>query len=47
MKDTTVTSLRMSREVLREAKKCALERGLKLGEFIESAIIHEIQRTQR
>ena len=44
MKDTTVTSIRISKEVLKEAKKTAIERNLKLGAFIESAIIHEIQR---
>jgi predicted DNA binding CopG/RHH family protein len=41
---TVVTSIRISREVLKEAKKQAIERGLKLGKFIESAILHEQQR---
>jgi hypothetical protein len=41
---TMVTSIRISKEVLKEAKKQALERNLKLGKFIESAILHELQR---
>lgn len=41
---TIVTSIRISKEVLKEAKKQSLERGLKLGKFIESAILHELQR---
>jgi predicted DNA binding CopG/RHH family protein len=47
MNDTTVTSIRISKEILKEGKKTALERGMGLGKFIESAILHEIQKNHR
>jgi hypothetical protein len=47
MKNTTVTSIRVNSEIWKEAKKCALELDLNIGKFIESAIIHEVQRTKR
>ena len=39
--------IRINPEVWKEAKKYALELDLKVGKFIESAILHEIQRGQR
>jgi len=47
MENTTVTSLRISEEVWKEAKKCSLEHDLTLRKFVESAIIHELQRIKR
>lgn len=41
---TTVTSIRIKPEILKDAKIAALERGLSVGKFIETAILHELQR---
>lgn len=47
MKEDIVTSMRISKEIWSEAKKCALERDLNIREFVESAILHEIQNNRR
>jgi len=47
MKKTIVTSIRLDEEIWKEAKRHALELDLKVGKFVESAIIHEIQRIKR
>jgi predicted HicB family RNase H-like nuclease len=39
-----VTSIRINPEILKDAKLEAINRGLKLGKFIETAILHELQR---
>ena len=44
MEKTIVTSLRIKEEILHEAKEKALKLKMKLGAFIESAILHEIMR---
>jgi hypothetical protein len=47
MSDTIVTSLRIKPEILKDARICALENEITLGKFIESAILHEIQRIKK
>ena len=44
MEETIVTSIRINKEVWKEAKKRAINLDLTVAKFIESAIIHEIQR---
>lgn len=39
-----VTSIRINPEIVKDAKIEAFNRGLKLGKFIETAILHELQR---
>jgi predicted DNA binding CopG/RHH family protein len=41
---TTVTCIRIHPEILKEAKLEAIQRGLKFGKFVETAILHELQR---
>ena len=47
MKNTTVTSIRIDKDIWKEAKRVSHALELKLSDFIGSAIIHEIQRTKR
>ena len=47
MTNNKTVCIRMSPEIWKEAKRYALELDLKVGKFVESAIIHEIQRVQR
>lgn len=47
MTDSIVTSIRIKNEILKEAKLCALQNNITLGNFIESAILHEIQRIKK
>jgi len=44
MDDTIITSIRINKEVWKEARNRANNLDLSLGKFIESAIIHEIQK---
>lgn len=47
MEDTIVTSIRINKEVWKVAKKRALDLDLSIAKFVESAIIHEIQKNNR
>jgi hypothetical protein len=44
MSETIVTSIRIKAEIWKEAKKRALDLDMNIGDFVESAIIHEIQK---
>jgi hypothetical protein len=44
MEETIVTSIRINKEVWKEAKKKAINLDLTVAKFIESAIIHEIRK---
>jgi post-segregation antitoxin (ccd killing protein) len=47
MSETIVTSIRIKAEVWKEAKQRALDLDMHIGDFVESAIIHEIQKKNR
>lgn len=47
MEETIVTSLRINKEIWKEAKRQAFELDLTTAQFVESAIVHEIQRTKQ
>jgi predicted HicB family RNase H-like nuclease len=40
-------TIRISKEVLKEAKIRAVQNEISLGQFIESAILHELQRFEK
>lgn len=44
MSETIVTSIRIKIDIWKEAKKRALDLDMNIGDFVESAIIHEIQK---
>jgi len=45
MTKRTTISLRLDKDVWKEAKKKAIDLDLTLGKFVETAILHEIRRT--
>lgn len=47
MSDSIVTSIRIKAEIWKEVKKRATELDVKIGDFVESSLIHEIQRRDR
>ena len=44
MGKTVVTSLRINENILQEAKEKSLKLKMRLGAFIETAILHEIMK---
>lgn len=44
MTETTVVSIRIKPDVWKTAKKYAIDKDLTVGQSVESALIHEMQR---
>ena len=44
MTDKVVVSIRINPDVWKSAKKFAIDKDLTIGQLVESALIHEIQR---
>jgi predicted HicB family RNase H-like nuclease len=39
-----VVSMRIDREMWKMAKKYAIDKDLSIGQFVETAILHEVQK---
>jgi hypothetical protein len=37
-------SLRIDKEVWKEAKKIAIDKDMRIGQFVETALLHEMRR---
>jgi hypothetical protein len=44
MTDTVVVSIRVHPDVWKTAKKYAIDKDLTIGQLVEAALLHEIQR---
>ena len=44
MTDRKVVSLRISPEIWKEAKKKSLDLDMTIGQFVETAILHELRK---